>query len=200
MATKTKKLKDFGSNKKQSKPKLDSGAGKKAAKAAANKEILKLAATLPVGEAKKLMECITGIEGIEAQEYQLRKRKKDYRNTVKGMKIELRHFDEVRKQRKMDKEERDAYVLGVAAIKEQISMDLLPPEKAALDSGRQRREASRKALSEVLESADAGKEVGSAGNGIGHNSDQAAPPVNDTEPDEAAVPEKNEALSSAVTH
>ena len=185
---------------KKAAPKLDGSAGKRAAGRAANKALMDVAATLPVGDAKVLLESIVGIEKCRANKRAESKVEKGHKNRIKALKIDLRPVDEVLKQRRMDKEERESYVLTVAAVKEQINMPLLSVERESLDTARAGREAQRKSLAELTSSDDAGKEIGSGHIGKNGNGKKAIEPDAVSDEDEATVPARNDALTAAVTH
>lgn len=185
--------------------KMDTTGIKKAARKAADKVLKETLAQLPAGGAKTLMECITGIEKCREEKRAISKREKDFKTKIRSdLKLELRHVDEVLKQRRMEPEERNAYCVGVALIKEQIEMDLTPVEKVAVEGMQAKRAQARKTMQELASSGDSGKEIGSAANGHGNghangngqDSDhEESAPADDQA---AAVPARNDTLSAAA--
>lgn len=154
---------------------------KRAGKKLGDAALLTMAADLPAGGAKSLMQITHAIDKLEDNRKQVNLAIREQRAKLKEMKIELGVYDHVRRMRKMEPEDARAFKATEALYTESLGLELSPQQSLQIDAIHKRRADAQEAL-EDIHGADSGKEVGStaAGSLIGHNSnDPAMPERND---------------------
>lgn len=187
--------------------------GKKAAKAAnkkgkknkianeakklSDKQLLAMAAEMPVGQANEFLAANIERDKLDADQEILNARKRNNSSRFKSIKTDMSALSRVRKFRKMDKDDMLAALATDAQYMRQLKMALSPEAQDILKDIDIKRETARAAMSQFA-GEESGKETGSGM--IGHNSgsdseENPSAAANKVEP-LPTLPERNDRIGA----
>lgn len=158
---------------------------------AADTILVKAAANIvPVaGDATTFVKKVLAYDEVNKKLRELNVAKRGIRGDFKGMKVNMRAFDEMMRERAMEPEDRKAFQADVAIYTGWVAMPLSLEQQKTVADIQQRREDARK-ITLQTNGGDSGKEVGSSkvektdalGTALETAENEGMPPANEDTP------------------